>query len=73
MWFVCSEAYDLIYTKYIHSIFIGQIKSEIQICQIKPKIGTFLMVEQSFFSLQAKQSVVISNKLIYTSCFTSCR
>ena len=31
----------------------------------------FLMVDQIFLSIQVKQSVVISNKLIYTSCLTS--
>ena len=33
----------------------------------------FLMLEQIFFSPQAKQSVIISNKLVYTSCITSCK
>ena len=33
----------------------------------------FLMVEQIFLSLQVKQSVIISNQLVYTSCLTSYR
>ena len=32
----------------------------------------FLMIKQIFFSLQVKQRVIISNKLVYTSCLTSC-
>ena len=30
-------------------------------------------VEQSYFLPQMKRSVIICNKLVYTSCFTSCR
>ena len=30
----------------------------------------FLMVEQIFLSLQAKQSLIISNKLVFASCST---
>ena len=33
----------------------------------------FLMVQQFFFWSEVKQSMVISNKLIYTSCLMSCR
>ena len=33
----------------------------------------FLMVEQIFISPQVKPSVIIGNKLVYTSCFTSCQ
>ena len=32
-----------------------------------------IVVEQSFLSSKMKQSVIISNKLAYTSCFTSCQ
>ena len=31
------------------------------------------MVEQILFSPQVKRSVVISNKLVYASCLTSCQ
>ena len=31
------------------------------------------MVEQIFFSLQVKRSAIISKRLIYANCFTSCR
>ena len=33
----------------------------------------FLMFYQIFVSPQVKLGVVISNKLVYTSCLTSCR
>ena len=33
----------------------------------------FLMAEQIFFSPQMKRSVIICNKLVYTSCLTSCK
>ena len=33
----------------------------------------FLMVEKIFLSPQVKRSVIISNKLVCTSCLTSCR
>ena len=33
----------------------------------------FLMVEQIFFSLQMKRTVIIRNTLVYTNCLTSCR
>ena len=33
----------------------------------------FLMVEQIFLLPKVKQSVIFSNKLVYTSCLTSCR
>ena len=32
----------------------------------------FLIAEQIFFSLQAKRTLINSNKLVYTSCITSC-
>ena len=32
----------------------------------------FLMVEQIFLSPKVKRSMIISNKLVYTSCLTSC-
>ena len=32
----------------------------------------FLMFYQTFLSPQVKQGLIISNKLIYTSCLTSC-
>ena len=35
-------------------------------------IWRFLMVEQISLLPQVKQTVVVSNKLVYTSCFTSC-
>ena len=31
------------------------------------------MVEQVFLSPQVKRSLIISNKLVYTSCLTSCQ
>ena len=33
----------------------------------------FLMFYQIFISLQVKRRLIISNKLVYTSCLTSCR
>ena len=36
-------------------------------------IWDFLMVEQIFLSPQVERSVIISNKLVYTSRFTNCR
>lgn len=33
----------------------------------------FSMIEQVFFSSQTKRRVLISNKVVYTTCFTSCR
>ena len=33
----------------------------------------FLMFYQLFLSAQVQRSLIISNKLIYTNCFTSCR
>ena len=36
-------------------------------------IRDFLMVEQIFRSPHVKRSVIISNKLVYTSYLTSCR
>ena len=33
----------------------------------------FLMTEQIFLSPQVKGSKIISNKLVYTSCLTSCQ
>ena len=32
-----------------------------------------MMVEQIFFSSQVKRIAIISNKLVYTSCLTTCR
>ena len=37
------------------------------------KFWDFLMVEQTFLLPQVKQSVIFSNKLVYTSCLTSCQ
>ena len=31
------------------------------------------MAERILFSPQVKQGVIISNNLVYTSCFTSCQ
>ena len=49
----------------------------------KPKISVYngghnilthvLIFYQIFLSLQVKRSVIISNKMVYTSCLTSCR
>ena len=33
----------------------------------------FLMVAQTFLSPQVKRNVIISDKLVYTSCVTRCR
>ena len=32
-----------------------------------------LIIEQIFLLPQVKQSIIISNKLVYKSCLTSCR
>ena len=33
-------------------------------------LGDFLMVERLLLSLQVKRNVIISSKLVYTSCLT---
>ena len=40
---------------------------------IVPIFWDFLMIEKIFLSPQVRRSVIISNKLVYTKCLTSCR
>ena len=37
------------------------------------EISASLMVEQILLSPQVKRSVIITNRLVYTSCLTSCQ
>ena len=66
----------------IGNTLFGWIWSKNLTFQLKLELGTynhfiifwdFLLVEQAFLSPQVKRSVIISNKLVYTSYRTSCR
>ena len=49
------------------------IKKEINFCRESYWFWDFLMVDQIFFSIQVKPSVIISDKIVYKGSVTSCR
>ena len=79
-----KEACDINYHcyHYLYCIFIHcwqktfwkiETKKLIKATIMLIKFWDFLMVEQIFLSPQVKQSVIISTKLVLTSCLKSCR